>query len=189
MDEQTKRRILMDDETKKEVLLYAHRSYGREMGYAGGSSVPQGWYSDGRPIVREDKLESYAKGMGDDAVWGLRKFAKMANYSETSICKSPIDKTFEHALAFIQNMPGGGYNRQNGQVLESAIGSNEAALAAVVGSGASNMNFVVITILLTAIDANNTKIQFNACAKESKIPFLNQKSSQRAVNRIIAGFQ
>ena len=188
MDEQTKRLILMDDETKKEVLLSAHRKYGEEAGYAVGSSVPQGWYSDGRPIVREDKLDSYAKGMGDDVVRVLGKFAKVANYSETSICKAPIDKALEHALAFIQKMPGGGYNRENGRVIESAIGSNEAALAAVAGSGWSNMNFVVITMLFTAIDANNTKIQFTACAKESKIPFFNQKSSQKAVKRIIAGF-
>ena len=189
MDEQTKKRILMDDKIRREVLLAEHRRYGEQVGMIFGATEVKGswWYSGS--MVKKEKRESYSKGMGDDAVWGAKK-AKMSGYSESFTCKIPIDKAFERTLDSIPKMPGGGVGGKSsiGVILESAIGPKEAALAAVVGSGWSDMNFVVINMLFSAIDANNTKIQLTASAKESRIPFFNQKSSQKAAKRIIDTF-
>ena len=100
-----------------------------------------------------------------------------------------MNKAFEQAFTIIAIMKNGGYNREGGgKVFDSAIGSNEAALAAVVGSGASNMNFTIVTMLFSAIDSNNTKIHITASAKETWISKRIQKSSQKAVKRMITAF-
>ena len=185
MDEQTKKRILMDNEIKAGVLLAAFRAYGEQAGMAGGSTELQGWYAG--PVVKEEKLNKFAREMGDSAVSGIRLFTKMVGYSESFDCKVPMDKAFEHTLDIVSKMPSGGYNHTTARILESAIGSGEAALAAVVGSGMSDMNFAVTTVLFSVIDAGNTKVQLSAYAKESRIPFFNKRTSRKAVRRIISG--
>ena len=187
MDEEAKKRILMNDEVKTEVLFAAHRGFGEQMGGAVASTNLQGWWYSG-PLVKEEKREAYAKEMGDSATWGL-KFAKLDSFSDEFICKLPLEKALEHIINLIPEMPGGGYNKhKGGQVLETANDSREGALAAVVGSGWSNMNFAVVTMLFSAVDANSTKISITATAKESKIPFCNQKTAKKAAARIISSF-
>ena len=186
MDEEAKKRILMNDEVKTEVLFAAHIGFGEQMGGAVASTNLQGWYSG--PLVKEEKRDAYAKEMGDSATWGL-KFAKLDSFSEEFVCKMPLEKALEHIINLIPEMPGGGYNKhKGGQVLETASGSGEGALAAVVGSGWSNMNFAVVTMLFSVVDANSTKISITTAAKESKVPFCNQKTAKKAVARIISSF-
>ena len=192
MDEQTQKRILMDEQTRRFIVTESFVEFAGQMGAGGGYGIgtTRGWYGAN---LKGEELSSFVDKTAEDMKAGARstaKYLEVVDYSDTFVCKAPMDKAFEHTLTFIPKMRGGGLKnvQTGGKILDSAIGSSEAALAALIGSGFSNMNFTLVNMLFSAVDGNTTQIHITASSKESFISKFIQKSPQKAVRNISSMF-
>jgi len=115
------------------------------------------------------------KGSEFGARWAASKL-KTFEHRETFIDDKPINKSIEYSMLLLSDM---------GEILNPPDDFSEPVLAAVVGSGSLNLNPTIVIMQFSIINENRTEIHITASAKEGLIK---QKSSEKAVKRIIAAF-
>jgi len=107
--------------------------------------------------------------------WAASKL-KTFEYRESFIDDKPISKSLEYSILLLSSM---------GEILNPSDDFSEPVLTAVIGSGSMNLNPTIVIMQYVAIDEDHTEIHITASAKEGLVK---QKSSEKAVKKIIAAF-
>ena len=108
--------------------------------------------------------------------WAASKL-KTIEYRESFVDVNPISKSIEFSMLLLSDM---------GEILNPPDDFSEPILTAVVGSGSMGLNPTIVFMQFVVIDENQTEIHITASAKEGLIK---QKSSEKAVKRIITAFK
>jgi len=117
-----------------------------------------------------------SKGSEFGTKWAASKL-KTFEYRESFVDVNPIAKSIEYSMLLLSDM---------GEILNPPDNFSEPILTAVIGSGSMNLNPTIVFMQYVAINEDHTEIHVTASAKEGLIK---QKSSEKAVKRIITAFK